>query len=454
MGYAFADDRVSEFAYTSPRTLLDFELVLFEPAEILQDLRISSWYEGAPVVGASDSRRLLAALERRQNEFAKVLELGRTVVVFVPAPDVWYYSTGRERNEGTAAKPRIINVVDQLNVGDWLPSRIETVRAVGAQVELRDGGAFRDFWVTESEQFQYAAYVSEWAARTTLVIKDTDYPVAGVEQVGDGTILWLPRLDGWKTEVDDLDESDATFDPPFVSTLLELVVATRATGAVRLPEWSGSYVVPGEARARSAEATAQIELDEALRVVDERKSELEQSRAKKVLFTGTGVPLERQVREVFQALGCEIENDAPGRSDLIVRWNRLVAVVEVKGLSKSASERNAAQLEKWVSEYYDRTSERPKGILLVNAYRTKPLADRPETAFPEQMLAYATAREHCLITSIQLLGLWSAHRDGVAADELLEGVFAKSGVYTEFRDWNEFVTHEGDDQQAEPQNET
>ena len=48
---------------------------------------------------------------------------------------------------------------------------------------------------------------------------------------------------------------------------------------------------------------------------------------------------------------------------------------------KSASERNAAQLEKWVAEHTasvddDEEVEAPKGILVVNAWREQPLPER------------------------------------------------------------------------------
>ena len=54
----------------------------------------------------------------------------------------------------------------------------------------------------------------------------------------------------------------------------------------------------------------------------------------------------------------------PDRDDLILQYNDRIAVVEIKGvLRKSAAERHAAQLEKWVSSYFSDKGIRPKGIL-------------------------------------------------------------------------------------------
>jgi len=61
---------------------------------------------------------------------------------------------------------------------------------------------------------------------------------------------------------------------------------------------------------------------------------------------------------------------------LILDYKGKIAVVEVKGLGKSAAENNAAQLEKWVSEYYLTKGIKPKGILIVNAYKDVPFKEQ------------------------------------------------------------------------------
>lgn len=84
----------------------------------------------------------------------------------------------------------------------------------------------------------------------------------------------------------------------------------------------------------------------------------------------------------------------------------IFAVVEIKGVTGSAAEKHAAKLEKWVSTYYEENEVKPKGILVVNTYRDQPLIDRPEVSFPHQMLKFCSQREHCLLTSTQLLSLY------------------------------------------------
>jgi hypothetical protein len=158
------------------------------------------------------------------------------------------------------------------------------------------------------------------------------------------------------------------------------------------------------------------------------------------LFTGTGRSLELAVRRALEALGFDVSEGAPGRDDLVAQYGGRVAVLEVKGTSKSAGEYQAAQLEKWVSDYYFTQQVRPKGILVVNAFRELPLRERTEAAFPNQMLEYSERREHCLLTGLQLLGaVLAVEQDSSRRDQMIESLFATNGVYPGFQDWSAFL---------------
>lgn len=120
------------------------------------------------------------------------------------------------------------------------------------------------------------------------------------------------------------------------------------------------------------------------------------------LFLGTGRALELQVRAVLELLGGTVTEPEPGRDDWKVSFPEGDAVVEVKGVGKSAAEKHAAQLEKWVASAYEQTGAMPKGILVVNTWRETPLSERTKEAFPAQMLPYSEGRGHCLVTGLQL----------------------------------------------------
>lgn len=146
------------------------------------------------------------------------------------------------------------------------------------------------------------------------------------------------------------------------------------------------------------------------------------------------------VEEIFSELGFEILQAEKNRDDLIVKYGDDIAVVEIKGLSHSAGEKNAAQLEKWRATYLEIHGVNPKGILLVNTYRETPLAERNQPDFPEQMLRYAVGREHCLITAVQFLTLYyEAVKNPQFKEAIIKSLFETVGRYTGNFKWQDYI---------------
>ena len=129
-----------------------------------------------------------------------------------------------------------------------------------------------------------------------------------------------------------------------------------------------------------------------------------------------------------------------GRDDLIIKYNEKIAVIEVKGVSKSAAEKHVTQLEKWVSEYHLKNEIKAKGILVINAFKDVPLSERKEKPFPDQMLPYSQKREHCLITGLQLLGLYLDCVNNLSKKEkMINLLFETNGIFKEYEDWENFL---------------
>jgi hypothetical protein len=163
----------------------------------------------------------------------------------------------------------------------------------------------------------------------------------------------------------------------------------------------------------------------------------------KLLFTVTGTVLEVQVQQLLEKLGFEILESEPGRVDLIVKYGDQPAVLEIKGVGGSSAEKYAAQLEKWVSTYNVDNEVKPKGILVMNAFKDEELLNRNQDVFPHQMLAFSVQREHCLITTLQLLGLYfEILRSPEKKDELIFSLYNTIGVYKGYEDWTQFISTE------------
>lgn len=224
--------------------------------------------------------------------------------------------------------------------------------------------------------------------------------------------------------------------------IVDLVSSLRQGEAdYSLPAWAELYRLKGEAEAVARLAKAGESVERARKKQDAARHALAELEERKVLFTGTGPALETQARRAFERLGCEVEEGDTGRADLLIRSGDRVAVVEVKGLTKSAKESDAAQLEKWVSIHLEREGIQPKGILVVNAFVETELRDRTEASFPDQMLDYCLSRGHCLLTGGQLLkASTQASNDPVVATALVDSIFDCVGIYDRYQDWAETLT--------------
>jgi hypothetical protein len=226
--------------------------------------------------------------------------------------------------------------------------------------------------------------------------------------------------------------------------LLELYEVCRAIRKdnqnIQLPDWTNDYLLPGERNER--ENLTNIEKEIAL-LIDEKtlsQNRLNSHLPLKQLWSGTGINLENAAKMVFEELGFTLLHSEPGRDDIIMKWGEQIVIVEVKGQSKSAAEKNAAQLEKWVSSYKADHDDSPKGILLVNTYRELSIENRKLPSFPDQMLKYSIDRNHCLLTTVQLCTLMlhcraNPHDKNVEVDKMI----STTGVYESLNSWKDYI---------------
>jgi hypothetical protein len=207
------------------------------------------------------------------------------------------------------------------------------------------------------------------------------------------------------------------------------------------PPWSNHYGWSVERKLRDNLLTLQQQAGELSKAIEATSKQLGDEEKLKILFTAKGDALTDTVIEALRELGAKAEPGEPGRDDIIIEYERKHAVAEVKGKKSSAAEADAAQLEKWVAGFKEDKGMDPKGILLVNAYCETPLAERTDPPFPDQMLKYSTRREHCLMTTTQLLGLLlEARAHPEKRVELVNSLFLTIGVYQQFSDWRTFLT--------------
>src|SRR5258708_6620856 len=319
--------------------------------------------------------------------------------------------------------------------------RMKTSASSGKRIEFRGDEMFAPFWEKNKGALEYKAIFDEVVGKPLFYIQQTQVVVGAYIKVQRGHIILLPYFNPQANNPSDLQSALDGYIDSILTLDKEL---HKSPEEFELPEWSKSYVLPHEYEQKGDLLQLEEELNSIRRRVDEKKRLLFELEKQKILFTGTGRALELQVKKVFEDLGFTVAEGAPGRDDLILHYEDKVAVVEVKGIKKSAAENHARQLEQWVSEYYlTNSGVKAKGILITNAFKDTPLTDRKEAPFPPQMLPYSEAREHCLMTGLQLLGLYLDCRDNDEKKRtMIEHIFATNGIFSDYTDWTSYITDE------------
>ena len=174
--------------------------------------------------------------------------------------------------------------------------------------------------------------------------------------------------------------------------------------------------------------------------IEKRETLINKIRRKKILLTASGTMLEEVVKETLQEIGFSLHEAEIGRSDIIASYKGIGVVAEIKGVSKSAAEKHAAQLEKWVAQFMEEKEHSPKALLIVNGYCDTPLSERTEEVFPDQMLPYCKARGHALITTTQLLCLYiEIKTNPTCAKERIMELLSCVGKYSRYLDYKKYL---------------
>jgi hypothetical protein len=412
--------------FASSVSLYDYDVVFWKPAESLGGYsQYASSYMGRRSLTESESAAIVRDVDRRRTEFKEFVDLGRSLVVFLPGETQVFVDTGRREYSGTGKNRATTNIVQEFDIMRAVPTHLVRQAASGLEISPANDLIASLFRQTSNDWVYRCILESHEQVRPLFFVKGTNKIVGGmIRAKSRGILLLLPELfvDDSDDEEGEADEADEAEEKPSQQEdvgadifhvdsedesnpghlLLSWVESLMAEPDAALPAWAANYRFPTEEKRANEQSRLADDLSHLMAKIDVLRVAQAQDEQWKTLIAGSGASLERRVRDAFEVIGFQIEEAELGRSDLRATYGETLVVVEIKGVSKSAAERYAAQLEKWVSE--ELAAERPaKGVLVVNTWRDIPLDQRIQPDFPEQMLRYATQREHCLITGLQLL---------------------------------------------------
>lgn len=386
------EDRLSAF---------DYDVVIWDPAASFYRLkRLNESFQGCPAPNSEDSVLWRKSIARRKREFSELLKLGRSLVIVLSGPLHISLSTGETEQSGTGRNAKTLVYRSTVDILEASPVPLKVVEADGDQIEAVDG-KIAPLWKLTQGKWAYRGYFAESQGTPLLKIAGTDKVVGSiVKRPNEGMIILLPDFDLG----DEVDGEEAVSDANLVGPmeLVTWVHSLQNASEVDRPHWFDEYQFESEIARIGTQSEIEKQIAELEAELGKLKSENAEDERWKWLIAATGEALENQCQRAFEVLGFEVLPAVPGRADIRLRLEGNLYVVEVKGVSKSAAEKNSAQLEKWATIEIE-NGETSKGILVVNSWRTDPPADRTKATFPDQMISYSTSRGHCLVSGLQLL---------------------------------------------------
>lgn len=442
--YGDSDDKRSTFE--SDVSCFDFDLVIWDPAKSFMqyyDSVYGATYQGLPSLNETNSAQIQADVKRRLYEFTEFLRSGRILVVVGRPPQSCFVDTGKIRTSGTGRNAHRTKVVTNFDILSALPIEDPSFeRATGNRVESVGDGPLQKFLRDHAKNLQYTATIGNPPGNAIARVKGTDRAVASVLKTdGGGLLVVLPETTfkpTWNEKTDTNDWPKAAAD--YQAGLLDSIQAAVGVAEVTRPTWADEYSPSTVIDLQEEAAKQQVSVERARKRLAKAQGDIERELRWEQLYLGTGRQLELRVADVMKLLGGKVDEAEPGRADWRVDFSGARVVLEVKGVTKSAAEKNAAQLEKWVAEDLENSGTSAKGILVVNTWRDLPLIERTEADFPDQMLAYSAARGHCLITGLDLFVIAAEIRkDPTRADFWRSKILSTTGRMAGVPDWKNIL---------------
>jgi hypothetical protein len=338
-------------------------------------------------------------------------------------------------------------MVKKVDLVDALPvERGGSVLARGDRIEVIGDSPIAHLIRKYLPYMTYTATLTSPPGVGIARVQGTDRIVAfQLQTKGDGLLVGLPAttFDPIEPEDEELGDEEEWPDEAFEfqSDLLAAIAQLSTQGEIAQPGWAINYTTSTKRASQEKVAKQFTILERAQGKLIRFQALAEKELLLDQLYLGTGRQLELRVRDVFTLLGFKVEEPKPGRADWHASADGGSAVLEVKGLLKSAGEKNAAQLEKWVAEAMERTGTSPKGILIANTWRDIPIAERNQPDFPDQMLPYCISRGHCLVTGLDLFVIANdAKREPSRKHFWRKRIIETKGRLVGVPYWTEFIT--------------
>lgn len=421
--------------FSDEQTLLEFDMLIINIDFIFQEYEYDGDYQGVSQLTKSSSKQIKEDFERRIKEIKEVLDSGKNILFISPINDYRCRYTGNQKIDGTGKSSRVTNIVDYIYTSEILPIKFEITKATGKAVEMIDNRIKKLFDKYKDNLVYYSFAENENCKNKLIKIKTTSKIVAWYEAVGKGIVLFFPDQN-----FEMLEKSIASRkEKEFLNDIYNFMNELNATKTTDLPEWTKSYRTKEEKNMIKEITKNEKEIIKLEKKNAKDLSQLSILEDDKRIFTTDSAELENIVKGIFTKIGLKVIKAGGNEEDLVLTDGTNHLVFEVKGTDGSATEKHTAQTLKWLTNYFIDTGINGKGVLIVNAFKSKELNQRQDT-FPKQLLKYAEHQNLCLISSIQLFNIYKEFINGnLTKEDIVNSIINQKGIYDKYDDWSLYI---------------
>lgn len=374
IGYTLRDPRIDNHTIFNAPPVLDYDAILVDPGRVLTSIREAAeataehkTNSGAPVVNGETTdlaTGLGELLHRRADEFARALERGAVVALFLyPPAEVRQVSgySGLDRYFFLPAPPAL----------GWDRTLIRGGEGNVAGV-VDHGHAFAPIIDTLHRGLEYRAYFDDRApgfasSAHVLARSPGGSPVAAEFRVGAGRIVFLP----WSRPP--TGDRVAALGKAFVDAM----DAAHGRAAGEPPSWIAGIEVPGLAGREAAAERAREALDHAQTALDEAEASVaDLARVRDVLWAAGDHPLGVAVARCLELLGFEAARGTTPGEDYRVRDGQGDLLVEAWGSDEAVGMEPHYRLRARIEAEIAARRPVARGLVVANGQRLRPPAER------------------------------------------------------------------------------
>ncbi|MDP3587946.1 MAG: hypothetical protein Q8R58_07835 [Sulfuricurvum sp.] len=384
-------------SFNSNISLLDADIVLFEPNLVYQTDYINGTYNGKASLSEASTTQCLESIKHWQEELKTSYEHGKTIFIFTRAYEEVYYQTGRKEYSGTGRNMKTTHIVDLIDSYIMIPFNFTNKKiAKGKNIKFtKDATLIKGYWEVVKDICEYELYFETKQAKPLIQTKIGDKTVGAILRNNNGgTILFLPPLNlpdnFYKMNLDGKTKVWTSIAIQFGKQLLSQIIAIdkslkSESQETPSPTWLNEqqFQLEMEKKYLSEIEILENQLVMIQTKIDLKKSELQKEILSKKLLFENGKPLENAIIEALQVIGFTAENYDDGNSEFDIvfesKEGRFIGEAEGKDNAPIAITK-FRQLESNIQEDFAReeVSKYAKGILFGNPYRLIHPQDRKE----------------------------------------------------------------------------